>query len=567
MKKARTTAPQAPTTPPEPKDPRARLHAWLVATLVALALGLRLWGIGWGLTAGNMMGSFHPDEGVNIINAVLERGEPRPHLDLRFYNYGSLYFYLHQAGTAVNFAYGLVKVGDAAHNVPATSEDLAAVVLVGRLLTALMGALTVWAVFALGSRLFGARTGFAAAALYAVMPAAVVHGHYATPDVPATFLVTVALALGARLLTRTDARACVAAGVLCGLAAATKYNMALVTLAPLAALFARRKLAGGVPRVAPLIVVGAAIVGFVVACPGVLINWPKFSQDFLFELRKSGEGMGLLFVNTGSGFVYHIARSLRYGMGEPLLVVGLVAVGFACFRRSRQDGYLAAFALPYYLVIGCAQVRFLRYTIPLLPVLSVLIARMAFEGAAGTEPGHPSARGKVVAALVAVAACFSLFVSVAHDTMMVGVDARDRAAEYLERSRAEDDAIAFGTTPWFYSPPLEPEFTAPIPGVARNRMIAGSGLYWLRQPAQGREWDLSVLDPPAPRFVVLSAAETYNPERLRQPEALAFLERVRSGYSPRVFENRCLGLPRPDSAPEDWLYAWPRVTVYERRGR
>ena len=548
--------------PAAPTDRVRRLHASILAGIVLLGLALRLWGIGWGLPGPSRLGSYHPDEGVNLLNAVLEHGEPRPHLDLGFYNYGSLYFYAWQAGVAVNRAYGLAKVPPTAPGLPPAPDSFGAMILAGRFLTALFGALTIWAVFALGNRLFGASTGLGAAALYAVMPAAVVHGRYATVDVPATFCVTVALALGARLLTRTDPRACAAAGLVCGLAAATKYNVALVVFAPLAALYLRRKLAGGTPPSAPWIVLGAAVVGFVVGCPGALLNGPKFVQDFTFELTKSGRGMGLLFVNTGSGYVYHLSRSLRYGLGEPLLVACLAAGAFACARRSRQDAYLAAFALPYYLVIGYAQVRFLRYTVPLLPVLAVLAARMAVDGVATPRPAM-----RLASLLVAIGAAFALYVSISHDAMMAGVDARDRAAEDIRRSLRPGGVVAFATTPWFYSPPLLPEFTAPIGGDARRRLILAANAASLRLPAEGREWDLSVLQAPEPECVVLTAAETYNAERLRLPDAMAFLARVRARYRATVFQNECGVLARPDDAPEDWLYAWPRVSVYRLRER
>ena len=84
---------------------------------------------------------------------------------------------------------------------------------VGRLLTALLGALTVWAIVVLGTHLFGRTAGWFAGATYAIMPAAVVHAHYATVDVPATFFVTVALLFGARLLNSEGVKGCRGKGV------------------------------------------------------------------------------------------------------------------------------------------------------------------------------------------------------------------------------------------------------------------------------------------------------------------------------------------------------------------
>jgi hypothetical protein len=71
---------------------------------------------------------------------------------------------------------------------------------------------------------------------------------------------------------------------------------------------------------------------------------------------------------------------------------------------------------------------------------------------------------------------------------------------------------------------------------------------------------------PAPDFVVISASESYHAERLRLPGALAFLASLREGYERLVFENRQsifgVEVDRPERAPEDWLYIFPRVVIY-----
>ena len=106
--------------------------------------------------------------------------------------------------------------------------------------------------------------------------------------------------------------------------------------------------------------------------------------------------------------------------------------------------------------------------------------------------------------------------------------------------------------------------------IGGRRLILTAGSPWtLRLPAEGTEWDLSVLAPPEPDVVVLSDAETQEVERLRDPRALEFLERVRARYRPRVFESVPsifgLSLGKPRWLPNDWLYTQPRVTVYEFR--
>jgi len=549
-------------------QPKPRLWCILLAVGIAFTgLALRLWGIGWSLPNAHHLFSYHPDEGVNLVNGVLQNGVARPHLILGFYNYGTLYFYLWQAAIAVGQTYGLlpstVRPGSESW------EMLAPMLLAGRLVSAVCGVLTLWALYAAGARLYGRKAGLIGAAIYAVTPAAVLHAHFATVDVPATLFVSLALAMAARVLRTGRLRDVVLAGVACGLAAATKYTAVLVVAAPAAAVMmaaprdafpegARRRRVWMVA--AHLLVLSlAALAGFVVACPAALLDWPRFTRDVAFEVAKSRAGMGVLFAHTGSGWVYHLVTSMRYGLGMPLLVWCLAAVAYALWRRRPQDILLLAFVAVYYGVIGAAQVRFLRYVIPLFPALALLSAGMVTDW-----------RGRFPQRLTVVAGCLIVVASgitaAALDHVMVLPDVRDQALAYLERTAPYGSTVALATTPWYWTPPLALEFTAPDPRIRREAAEALTR-FRVRLPAQGTELDLSVFQPDLPRFVILSDLETEDWQRLDYPPWLAFRAHL-AGYRTRVFQNvpRWCGisLGKPAYVPNDMLYIYPRVTVYLR---
>ncbi|MCC6731280.1 MAG: glycosyltransferase family 39 protein [Chthonomonadales bacterium] len=576
---ARRSRPEAslptPATAPAGKaaPPYDRAFAAALAALTLAALAVRLWGIGWGLPGPTRLFSYHPDEGVNLVQGVLDNGVARPHLHLGLYNYGGLFFYLWQAGVAVNGAYGLVSLPDALHPAQASPNSIAAMVMVGRLLSALLGALTALLTGIVGARLYGRRVGIGAAAFVAAAPLLVVHSHFATVDIPATFFTTAALATGIRLLEVRDARWCLAAGFLCGLAAATKYTAVVVLAAPLTALvlpLARRaeratpSPSARVPGVlaAVALVLAAAAAGFAFGCPGALLDWPAFVRDASFEARKSAQGMGLLFVGTGNGWLYHLRSSLRYGLGAPLLALSLGGVAWAVVRRARGDIYLAAFAAPYYLLIGYANVRFMRYVAPLCPVLAILAARVLL-GADWRL--RRSRRWMVVAAALFAGA--TLFISLALDAVMAAEDPRDRARAYILDRAPAGTSIALASTPWFWTPPLAPEFTAPSPA-ARRRAALESRQYRFRLPAEGAEWDERVFEPTPPDLVLLSDLETQSAMRLHYPPAMRFADHLNPGYRATVWENvpSLLGISigKPPNLPIDLLYICPRVTLYAR---
>jgi hypothetical protein len=548
------------------------------------ALLLRLWGLTWSLPDERHVLTYHPDEGVNLTQGVLERstGQARPHLDLKFYNYGGLYFYLWQGAVAVNRAYGVVQQPDSAQPTLPATQTFGAMLLTGRLLTAVMGALTAWAAWALGKRLFGNRAGIAAGFLYAVTPAAVVHAHYATVDVPATLFVALALVYAARVLEAPVPRALALAGLFSGLAAATKYNCGLVLFAPLAALWLSKRPfepqrhrdteaqsdPGDVARSphpflpSSLLLLASAVAGFLIGCAGVLVNPAGFWQDFSFELAKSREGMGLLFVDTGNGWLYHLTSSLRFGLGIPLLLLALAGLGLALARRTRRDWMLLAFVLPYYLVIGWTQVRFLRYIIPLTPALCLLAGRLV------AEPWPDVRIRRAVAAVGALIGLTTLFIALAMDRLFTLVPAQDQAYAWIQSNVPRGSSIGLVTAPWYYTPPFSPFFTLPASGPAHARYARQVTDYELRPP-NGTEWDPAVLQPTPPRYFVVSDIESEDARRLNWKPAQPFFQLFEQAYTPTVFENTPslfgIDLGKPAYVPNDWLYTYPRVTIYRRR--
>jgi hypothetical protein len=273
--------------------------------------------------------------------------------------------------------------------------------------------------------------------------------------------------------------------------------------------------------------------------------------------------MGLLFEGTGNGWVYHYASSLRHGLGIPLLAVVTVGVVVAAWRRRPGDLPLLAFVVAYYGLMGAAQVRFARYMLPVLPALFLL---------AGGLPD--AARGRTMRTGAWFVTCAGLlsagFVSVGVCMSMAGSDARDRAAAFMTRTLRPGASVAFGATPWYWSPPLMPEFTAPIPGAARRTtLLAANGRYVLRLPGEGREWDLAALADPTPDAVVISDLESQDALRLRKAEALSFFARAAKGRRRHLFDGRpsLLGLPVLSGGylPNDLLYVCPRIAVYVRR--
>jgi hypothetical protein len=96
---------------------------------------------------------------------------------------------------------------------------------------------------------------------------------------------------------------------------------------------------------------------------------------FVEGLRRVGshlqEGHG---VDVGQGWTYHLAVSLRYGLGWPVLGAALAGVALIARRSARTALLLCSFPLAYYAAAGSGRTVFVRYIIPMLPFLCITAA-------------------------------------------------------------------------------------------------------------------------------------------------------------------------------------------------
>jgi hypothetical protein len=427
-----------------------------------------------------------------------------------------------------------------------------------------------------------------AALFLALMPLHVMHSKFMAVDVPATFFVSLALLYALRITQEGGKwRDYLLAGFFTGFAAATKYNTGLVILSPVVAHMMmgkaglRQKIFNS--KLFSMLVVTVA--GFLIGTPGVLINYAKFSKDFLFEVNHVRTGHGLVFVNTGLGWTYHFMHSLLPGMGLPLLVLAVVGLIFALKRWTPADYILLTFALVYYLMIGAAQVRFARYVIPLLPILAVLAARACAEVMEGVSPNYsrqtsptcprerprsPGLAPQFLCIVIVVVVCaYTLLSSLALNSMFNRPDTRELAANWIKKSIPEGTSIGLPTIPWYYTPPLDPEMGMAASSQQRydaSQMFTEYRLVVPRDPG----WDTEQLEQSKPEYVVLSEAEYTDRLRLKDVDAEKYFRALDQDYNlVRRFADQpwIFGFQPPlmGKLPHDMSYASPTILIYARK--
>lgn len=184
----------------------------LLLVILGLGLGLRIFGIDFGLPL-----QLNPDEWSQVETARhMLSGDLNPH----FFRYSSLVIY-----QSFVIDSGVELLAQFGH----LSTSTATYFLLGRILSAVYGTLSVWAIFLLGRSVLNEWVGLGAALLLAISPEYIRQSHYATVDVAMTFWIILTFVLFLQAIKGRGA-AYAAVGVSAGLAIGTKYSAALVLL-------------------------------------------------------------------------------------------------------------------------------------------------------------------------------------------------------------------------------------------------------------------------------------------------------------------------------------------------
>jgi len=542
-----------------------KIQGFAIATgIFAMALLLRVLGLRWGLPDAQHWYSYHPDE-FQIFSAVgnldFFNGQFNPH----FFNYPSLYIYLVYIAHLLLTGFGVFHIN--ANDPAAIWQWPAQILLTARWLSALFGAGTAVVVYAI-IRSWRPRLHVAYAilggVLMAVAPGHVQHSHFATVDVTATFWVALTLLLAMRAVDSPHAmRLFVGSGLVAGLAAATKYNTGLAALIPLCVLLAEPELRARLKVLLPAFV-GMVIVGFVVGCPYSVLHFSEFwgngqNTGVAYELLvHPRQGQGDVFAATGNGWWYHLTYNLPFVMTWPLLLLALG--GVAALWRTRGAGRwgVLVFTFLFFVSLGFSQVRFMRYVLPLVPMLIIA----AVFGAQRLKV-LLGLRGKaVVCGLVALVAFWGS-VNVLFNFMKE--DPRSAAANYIAANATAQATVGMIDVPRFWSPPLVPQDIIFGSSLTLNDIEKTDPYQRFHFEVTG--FDVQKLQQQKTQWFVMSEFEWRDEKRLRPQQFQAFMDALEKEYQLQGIEKHQVPLALPGRAlvPHDFLYTNPEIRIYRRK--
>ena len=356
---------------------------WLFAILL-LAMVLRVYQIDFGAPY-----FYHPDEIKLVAQAgrLLETKfmDPKVHFGINVYP--PFYTYI-LAGAMAIYILGSLLTGhfESLSRLPLIYEQNPfQFFLLGRLLVALFGILTVYMTYKLAKQLFSRKIGLVAAFLLAINFVHVRNSHFNTVDVPATFFGVLCLYLVALLLTRDEIKLYAAAAVSMAVATATKFSMLTLPLPLLVAHFSRYPVKDWFKkifdkRIAVTILVG--LVAFLIACP---LLWLDFQETFggilgtkkFEQVGKIGSGGGFLSYWTGDhaqGFGVFYPNAIPTTFGLVLTLLTVLGILYHGWKHRKADLLLLIFIVPSYWMFETMSIKAMRHVLPLVPFFMISAA-------------------------------------------------------------------------------------------------------------------------------------------------------------------------------------------------
>ena len=321
---------------------------WFV---LAAAMLIRLWGIGYGLPF-----SYFNDEYHEVMRA-LQLGAGR--FDIDRIGKGGFYLVLFAEYAfyfvALKLAGAVTSADEFARQF---ARDPSAFYLMGRATAAVAGALTVAGVYQIGRKAYSTSVGLLAALFLAVNVLHIELSRRIGVDVPMTLLATIALYFALKIITTGQRRDYLLAGLFAALTTTTKLPGAIVLLPLLIA--HTYYIVGSGGGVKDWFSTRNLWLAALVFCAVMLATNPGivFVGDLLEYVFGSEGGADQ---ETAQSIVDTLTRPNLYvfylqvlvdSMGWPLMVLGLAGSAYALWRRTAADVMLLSYGIVNYLVIA-----------------------------------------------------------------------------------------------------------------------------------------------------------------------------------------------------------------------
>ncbi len=253
-------------------------------------------------------------------------------------------------------------------------------VFLSRIITACLGSLMILSMFFLGKEVGGKKVGLLASAFTAFFPSFIRHSHYATPDIPLAFFISmVALWISKYMKTR-KLKFLILGCLFSGIATAEKYPGILsMTMIFFGVVFSHRRKGKDILKLLPLSII-IFLFSFFIAAPFVFLNYKEVLKALAEE--KASYHLGASGLGWGGNLSYYIGTWLdNTGILLSLFfLLGLVLfiLKFRTYARVKHYFTVSLFGFIYWVSISTLAIHWERWAVPIY-IIPIIIASVGID--------------------------------------------------------------------------------------------------------------------------------------------------------------------------------------------
>jgi 4-amino-4-deoxy-L-arabinose transferase-like glycosyltransferase len=364
----------------------------LLIGIILLAFLLRNYGINW-----DQGFHLHPDERA-IVLSVVDLKIPKSISEFlsaestwnpKFFAYGSFPFYLLRIAGDMT--------GILLH--PSFSE-YGSINLVGRLLSSIFDIGSLLLLYLLGRRFFNSAVGLLAALFYALSVLPIQLSHFYAVDTILTFFSIAVIYGSINLENKRSIKAALLCGICLGLALATKIS-AVILLIPIGVsllyCLINKKRGDTSDEWHKTIIKAAALcitlllsacIIFIIVSPYALIDFANFARETQMQSAMTKDAF--VFPYTLQyvfkiPYAHELKNIFLFGLGPILTITAFAGLLLLLIQTIKEKAYekqarnliILSFFIVYFLIVGSFKIGFMRYLLPLYPLLCLFAATFA----------------------------------------------------------------------------------------------------------------------------------------------------------------------------------------------
>ncbi|MDO8429567.1 MAG: glycosyltransferase family 39 protein [Candidatus Daviesbacteria bacterium] len=349
--------------------------------ILVLGLFFRIFGLNW-----DSNNHFHPDERMIVMVALkiqipetpLEWENlqtPQSTLNPNFFAYGSLPIYL------------LKIAGGVGSLLNPTLSEYDGITLLGRFLSVLFDVGSILLLYLLGKKVFSNSVGLLASLFYSVSVLPIQLAHFWAVDTPLTFFILLSLYRIVIFKEKPQFKNSALLGLTFGLAISTKVS-AILLFIPLGLSLIQihlsnpqKTLNAFVSLLSKIILVGLFALGvFALTNPYSLIDYPTFFKQIGEQQRMTSDAFTFPFTLQYVGkipYFYELKNIFFWGLGPIISTASFLGLLLTLINIKRINFgtlLILIFFISYFLVVGRFAIGFMRYLLPIYPLLCLFAA-------------------------------------------------------------------------------------------------------------------------------------------------------------------------------------------------